>query len=189
VPEPLHPDEVHTGEEYESVRADERQAVVESQRERRVHLGERLTLVFESRDTIRVSLEEMLRAERISDQSEVSARVDAFNEFVPQAGHLGATLYVAAAEPAELNTVLSDLEGVHRSLYLEIDGVRISGQALEDASADELAAASFITFAVPPEAREAWRRGGRVAVGVAHPNCSDRAELSEAQRAAIGADF
>ena len=189
MPEPLQPDEVHTGEEYESVRTAEREAVVDAQRERRVHLGERLTLVFESRDTVRVSLEEMLRSERVSDEAEVSARVDAFNEFVPQGGELGATLYVEANDPAELNTRLADLEGVHRAVYLEIDGIRVNGRTVDDASADELAAASFVRFAVPPEAREAWLRGGRVAVGIAHPNCSDRAELSDAQRAAIGADL
>lgn len=189
MPEPLHPEEVRTGSDYESTRTAERQSVVEAQRERRVHLGERLTLVFESRDTIRVSLEEMLRSDRISDEGEVSARVEAFNEFVPQGGQIGATLYVEATDPAELNTVLSDLEGVHRSLYLEIGGVRVAGEALEDEPADELAAASFVTFRVTPETREAWLGGAPVAAGVAHANCSDRAELTEAQRAAIGADL
>lgn len=189
MPEPLHPGEVRTGTDYESVRGAERQSVVEAQRERRVHLGERLTLVFESRDTIRVSLEEMLRSDRISDDDEVSARVDAFNEFVPQGGHIGATLYVEAADPAELNTVLSDLEGVHRAVYLEIAGVRVGGETLDDAPADELAAASYITFRVPPEARDAWLAGAPVAIGVAHPTCSDRAELTEAQRTAISADL
>lgn len=189
MPDPLDPGEVHTGADYESVRAAERQSVVEAQRDRRVHLGERLTLVFESRDTVRVSLEEMLRSDRISGEEEVSARVEVFNEFVPQAGHIGATMYVEATDPAELSTVLSDLEGVHRAVYLEVGGVRVSGQTLEDAPADELAAASYVTFAIPDEAREAWFNGAPVAVGVAHPNCSDRAELSEAQRTAIGADL
>lgn len=189
MPEPLHSEEVRTGADYESSRAAERQSVVEAQRGRRVRLGDRLTLVFESRDTIRVSLEEMLRADHVTDTSAVSAKVDAYNEFVPQAGHLGATLYVEATDAAELGSALADLEGVQRSVYLEVEGRRIPGAALEDDAADELAAASYIVFAVSDEAREGWRRGGGVVAGVAHPRCSERTELTAEQRAAIAADL
>ena len=189
MPEPLRPNEIRIGADYESVRAAEREAVVEAQRQRRVRLGSRLTLVFESRDTIRLALEEMLRSDRVTDASEVSGKTDHFNEFVPRAGHLGATLYVEATDPAELGAALADLEGVQRTVYLEVAGHRVPGETLEDASADELAAASFITFPLPDECCEAWRRGDTVAAGVAHPGCSERAELTQEQRAAIAADL
>ena len=189
MPDPLRPDEIRTGAAYESARAAEREAVVEAQRQRRVRLGSRLTLVFESRDTIRLALEEMLRSDRVTDASEVSVKTDHFNEFVPHAGHLGAILYVEATDAAELGAALLDLEGVQRTVYLEVAGRRVPGEAIEDESADELAAASFVSFPLPDECREAWRRGDAVAAGVAHPGCSERAELTPEQREAIAADL
>lgn len=186
---PLRPDEVHTGQDYEAVRADEREAVVEAQRQRRVRLGTRLTLVFESRDTIRLSLEELLRSDRITDAGEVTAKVDDFNSFVPARGQLGATLYVEATDAAELGDALTDLAGVQRSVYLEIAGQRVDGEALEGEIADELAAASFIAFPLPSEIRQAWLQGAPVTAGVAHPHCSERTELTSEQRSAIGADL
>jgi hypothetical protein len=186
---PLRREEVHTGQEYEEVRAEERDAVVAAQRERRVRLGSRLTLVFESRATIRLSLEELLRADRITDDSEVTAKIDDFNTFVPAGGQLGATLYVEATDSAELGAALTELAGVQRSVYLEVAGQRIDGEALEGEIADELAAASFIAFQLPSEVCEAWSRGASVAAGVAHPHCSERTELTSEQRSAIGADL
>lgn len=187
--EPLRPGEVRTGEDYETSRAAERRAAAEAQRERRVRLGERLTLVFESRETIRLSLEELLRAERIRDAGQVSAKIDDFNVFVPQPGHLGATLYVEASDAAELGTALADLEGVQRAVYLEVAGRRYAGNTLQGEPADDLAAASFIAFPLPADASDAWRGGAGVVAGVAHPSCSERAELTTAQRSAIGADL
>ena len=189
MPDPLRPDEIRTGPDYESVRAAEREAVVEAQRERRVRLGARLTLVFESRETIRLALEEMLRSDRVTDTAVVSDKTDHFNEFVPHAGHLGATLYVEAADPAELGAALAELEGVQRSVYLEVAGRRVPGEAIEDESAAELAAASFVSFPLPDECRDAWQRGDTVAAGVTHPGCSERTELTQEQRLAIAADL
>lgn len=121
----------------------------------------------------------------MTDTADVSARVDDFNTFVPQTGHLGATLYVEANDAAELGAALAELQGVQRCVYLDVEGHRIAGQALEGEVADELAAASFITFRVPPQVWEAWRRGAGVAAVVAHSRCSERAELTQEQRSAI----
>lgn len=159
--------------------------MVAAQQARRVRLGSRLTLVFESRDTIRQALEELLRAERVTDATDVSAKVDDFNSFVPHTGQLGATLYVEANDAAELGAALVELDGVQSCVSLEVEGHRIAGETLEGEVADELAAASFITFRVPPQAWEAWRRGAHVAAVVAHARCSERAELTQEQRSAI----
>ena len=186
---PLGPDEVLTGTDYEAVRPDARAAVVAAQRARRVRVGSRLTLVFESRDTIRQSLQELIRAERVTDAHEVSAKIDDFNALVPQDGQLAATLYVEASDAAELGTTLADLAGVQGCVSLEIEGVRISGETQHGDAANELAAASFMTFQLPADAQEAWRRGAGVTVVVAHAACAERAALTTEQRSAIAADL
>ena len=64
---PLRLDEVRVGAAYEAMRGDERRRVAELKRFRRVRLGEVVGLAFEDCDTIRATLEEYLRTERIDD--------------------------------------------------------------------------------------------------------------------------
>ena len=188
-PEQLRPEDVRTGADYEAARAEERRAVAEAQRDRRVALADTLSLVFESRDSIRESLEEMVRSEHITDPEEIAHDTAAFNDFVPREGRLGATLYVEASDPAELGAALTRLASVHTQVYIEVDGDRVAGAPAEGEAAEELAAASFIVFTLTQSQRDAWLRGGAVAVGVTHPECAARTVLTEAQRAAIGADL
>ena len=188
-PEQLRPEDIRIGSDYEAARAAERHAVAEAQRDRRISLAETLSLVFESRESIRESLEEMLRSERITDPDEIAHDAAAFSDLVPHDGRLGATLYVEAGDAADLGAALASLEGVHTQVYLEVDGDRVQGAPAEGAAAEELAAASFIVFSLTASQRDAWLRGAAVAVGVTHPRCTTRTVLSEAQRAAIGADL
>src|SRR6202035_5208747 len=71
-------DDVRVGASYELARGDERRRVAELKRSRRIQLGETLTLVFENRDTIRSTLEEALRTERIDDPVRVASEIATF---------------------------------------------------------------------------------------------------------------
>ncbi|MBV8193969.1 MAG: DUF3501 family protein [Candidatus Dormibacteraeota bacterium] len=185
MPEPLDPGDVRTGAAYEEVRSGERQSLVEAQRHRRVSLGTSLELVFESRDSVRLALEEMLRSERVSDPDVIAGDAAAFSELIPGEGRIGATLYVIAGDAAELGTTLSGLADVRAAVYLEIDGKRVPGEVLDDEAAEQMSAASFVTFRLSPELRERWRRGAAIVAGVEHPRHAERSTLTDEQRAAI----
>ena len=189
MPDPLDRSDIRTGTVYEAVRTDERRSVAESQRERRVLLGDLLEVVFESRDSVRSALEEMLRSERLEERDDVDTAVAAFNEFVPGGGRLGATVYVRASDPAELAAHLSHLEGVRDTLFLDVGGVRIQGVALTGDVAAELAAGSYVVFELSGAQQNAWRSGAPVTLGSAHPAAAATVALNDSQRAAIASDL
>ena len=184
----LRPDDIRTGQAYEAVRADARYAVAEAQQHRRVQLGETLCLVFESRESIRASLEEMLRAERITDPVEVEQDVEAFNAFVPGPRRLGATLYVEASDPADLGALVPELRAVLGTLFVEVGGEEVRAARLDDAESPE-AAASFVVFDLNDDQARRWRGGSSVAVGVRHPRFATTVALTEEQTRAIGAEL
>ena len=99
---PLGVDDVRVGGAYEEGRAERRHRVAEMKRACRVHLGDSLALVFENRETIRSTLEEALRTERIDDPERVAAEIEAFNAVVPAEGELTAMLFLEVADPADL---------------------------------------------------------------------------------------
>ena len=62
--------------EYEPIRKDFRGRIIELKRNRRVPLGEYITLVFENRDTLLFQIQEMMRTEHIYDQSKIQDEID-----------------------------------------------------------------------------------------------------------------
>lgn len=186
----IPPSDVRVGDAYERVRAEQRAMLVERQRDRRVAIGDSLALVFENRLTLQASLEELLRTERTADPERVAAGAAAYSDVLPAEGDLAATLYVEAADPAELAQAVADLAGIAAGVFLEIGGERVGARAeVEDSSEAEPAAACGVSFRLEDRLRAAWLGGTSVVVGVEHPACSARTQLTEEQRRAIGADL
>lgn len=186
---PIRLDEVRVGQAYETMRSDERRRVAELKRFRRVHLGDSLALVFENRDTIRSTLEEALRTERIDDPERVAGEVVAFNAVVPARGELAAALFLEVADPADLNAVATRLDGVELTVFLEVAGTRVHGVPDTVFPPGESALAHYLRFRLDPEQREAIRSGSALVAGTDHSACAVAVALDEDQRRAIAEDL
>jgi len=182
-------DDARAGADYERVRAEERHRAGEMKRTRRVRLGETLALVFENRDTIRSTLEEALRTERLDAPDRVAAERAAFNAVVPAPGELGAMLFLEVDDPADLGAAAAGMEGVEHAVFLEVAGARVRGVPEAVAPAGESAPAHYLRFALEPGERAAVLSGAPIARGADHPNLSVLVRLDEEQRQAIAADL
>ncbi|TMB92373.1 MAG: DUF3501 family protein [Chloroflexi bacterium] len=187
--EKLSPGDIRVGDRYEEIRGEARRGVAELKRHRRVTLGDQLALVFENRETIRSALEELVRAEHVTDPDRLAGDVGAFNALIPPAGALGATLYLEIADPADLAVAASHLQGVEACVYLEVAGTTTKAQPEIVTAPDEAAPAYYLSFPLSAEQRHAWLSGAEVVAGVDHAACSVRVSLDEQQRRAIAADF
>jgi len=182
---PLRLDEVRVGVAYEDMRGDERRRVADLKRFRRVRLGESLVLVFETRDTIRATLEEALRTERIEDPERVAGEIAAFNALIPAPGELTAALFLEVADPADLNAAVMRLDGIEKTLFLEVAGTRVRGVPDDVFAPGESALAHYVRFPLGPEQREAIVSGSPIATGTDHAACAVVVSLDEDQRRAI----
>jgi hypothetical protein len=189
----LGPDDVRTGAVYDAERSTARASATEQRRLRRIDLGERLSLVFENRDTLRAAAEELLRAERIADPERTATEVAAFNDVIPEAGRLLATLFLDVSDAADLPVLLAELEGAAETVYVDVAGMRAvsapvtAGDA--DAEAERRAPAVLLTIELTPQQREAWQEGAPVTVGIDHPRYRASTALGDDQRAAIAGDL
>ena len=130
---------------------DERRRVAELKRFRRIHLGESLALVFENRDTIRATLEEALRTERIDDPDRVAGEIDAFNAVIPAPGELAAALFLEVADPADLNAAVMRLDGIEQTVFIDVAGKRSRGEPDEVFAPGESVVAHYLRFHLDPE--------------------------------------
>src|SRR3954471_19964675 len=87
-------DEILPFNAYESIRDTFRGRMIQHKKTRRVILGPEMSLLFEDHDTVLLQVQEMLRAERISDPTAVRFELETYNELVPADGALLATLMI-----------------------------------------------------------------------------------------------
>ena len=74
--------------EYEKVRDERRRRVMELKRARRVSVGGYLSFLFENRDTVLFQIQEMCRAERITDDARIQDEIDVYGALLPGPGEL-----------------------------------------------------------------------------------------------------
>lgn len=176
---------------YEPVRDDMRRRVVEVKRHRRVSVGEAVTVVFENRTTMIFQVEEMIRAERLVEPDKIQAEIDVYNELLPEAGELAATLFVEITEQAQIRPTLNRLVGIDEHVRLHIGAGAVPAHFEPGRSeADRISSVQYLRFVLPPDAQQALRTPGTpLALAIDHPDYQHRTALSEETRASLAADL
>lgn len=183
-------------EAYDELRDDYRAHIMAHKRNRRVAVGDRVTVLFEDRETIRFQVQEMLRVEKISAPAKVQHELDVYNELIPGENELSATLMIEITDLAEIRPELDRLIGLdeHVALHLEPESrepVRIpasfDAKQLEE---DRIAAVHYIKFPLGPDARALFRDADVPArLSIDHPNYRAEVSLPRAARHSLIEDL
>ncbi len=181
-------------EAYAKERPAFRSRVLAHKRNRSVHLGEHLTLLFEDELTIRYQIQEMLRVEKTFEEAGIQDELDAYNPLVPDGSNLKATLLIEYENEAERREALTRLKGIEDAVWLRVDGfpeVRaIADEDLERENEKKTAAVHFLRFEFTPEMIDALKAGRALGAGVDHPHYRAQvAALPAPIRAALVADL
>ena len=177
--------------EYAAIRDDLRKRVIQIKRARRVSVGPQVTLVFENRATMIFQIEEMCRAEQISEPAKIQEEIDIYNKVLPDDGQLAATLLVEITDEAQIATTLERLVGLQDHVWLVVGGERVKGEFdPEQFKSDKLAAVQYLKFTMSPTAREALTTlGTAVALSIDHPAYRHEARLGEPSRESLAEDL
>ncbi len=181
-------------EVYSEQRADFRARVIEHKRNRKVMLGDHISLQFEDRLTMHYQVQEMLRVERIFEATGIEDELATYNPLIPDGSNLKATLMVEYEDEAERKVALSKLIGVEECVWIrmnDFDAVRpIADEDLERETPDKTSSVHFLRFEFSPEMIAAAKGGAPIAIGVDHPEVSITIDsLPETVRAALVADL
>lgn len=124
---PLTQADILSPEEYERQRESYRQRIIELKQRRRISLGDKITLVFENRETLRFQVQEMIRVERIVDPQKIQDEVDVYNALLPASGELSATLLIELTDSNTMKEWLDRFMGLDRGETL---GLRAGGECI-----------------------------------------------------------
>jgi hypothetical protein len=166
-------DSLMTLEAYSRARSEFRARVMAHKKNRMLHLGEHITLIFEDELTVRYQVQEMLRAERVFEEAGIQDELDAYNPLVPDGSNWKATMMIEYGDPEERQRMLARLIGIEDRVWVQIDGAArvyaIADEDLERENSEKTSSVHFLRFELESSMVQALKKGAGLAAGVDHP--------------------
>jgi len=146
-------------EAYARQRQDFRAKAMAHKKNRTVHLGENITLIFEDELTVRYQIQEMLRIERTFEEEGIRDELDAYNPLVPDGSNFKATMMVEFPDVEERRVWLSRLIGIEDRVWVQVEGqprvYAIADEDLDRENDEKTSSVHFLRFELAPEMKRA----------------------------------
>ncbi|MEQ1874632.1 MAG: DUF3501 family protein [Ilumatobacteraceae bacterium] len=178
---------------YERERDSLRAKVIELKRVRRVAVGTVVSVMFESRETMRYQIQEMARVERTFTDEGIQQELDVYNPLVPEPGQLCATLFIELTSDEQMREWLPKLVGIESSVLFRLVGggsVRgvVRAEHAEQLTRDHITAAvHYLTFEFTAEQVNGFTDG--VLLEIDHPAYLESVGLSAGTVAELRTDL
>jgi hypothetical protein len=176
---------------YEKQRKDIRPKIIEIKNQRRIHVGPKVTYLFETYDTMWYQVQEMTRAERIVDEEGIMGELNAYNELIPDSNQLSASMLIEIDDETERKSFLSKIVDLPGHTYLDIDGDRIIPIFdPRQGSEDKLSSVQYIKFDLTKEQVERFTdQDSKVVFGFDHSLYKHQQELTADQKSTFYQDM
>lgn len=189
----ITPESLMTLEAYSKWRKLHKAEVMAHRKLRTVHLGEHLTLQFESELSMRYQIQEMLRIEKIFEEDEIQQEIDAYAPLVPDGSNWKATLMIEYTDVNERKRELARLIGVEDRLFVEVEGCErvyaIADEDLDRETAEKTSAVHFVRFELSPAMRAAVKAGAAVKLGCDHTHYPAHITIAPETLASLAGDL
>jgi uncharacterized protein DUF3501 len=166
-------DSLMTLEAYSRARAQFRARVMAHKKQRTLHVGPDVTLVFEDELTIRYQIQEMLRVERIFEEEGIAQELSAYNPLVPDGSNWKATMMIEYPDPALRARRLAELIGIEDRTWVRVRGFdrvfAIADEDLDRETDTKTSAVHFLRFELSAAMKDALKGGAELAIGIDHP--------------------
>ena len=168
---------------YGEKRSETRKKLIDIKEQRRIHVGENLTFLFENRDTVKYQVQEMMWVEKIVREKDILHEIETYNELIGQQGELGCTLLIEIDSQEKRTKLLVDWMGLPEKIYgLKSDGTKVRADFDHRQVGEErLSSVQYLKFNFGEEAP--------VALGVDHPKLNIEISLNESQRDSLQLDL
>ena len=189
----ITPDSLMTLEAYSKWRKDHKADVLSHRKLRSLHLGDHITLQFESETTIRYQIQEMLRIEKIFEEDGIAQEVEAYAPLVPEGSNWKATMLIEYPDVNERKRELARLIGVEDRMFVEVEGhgrvYAIADEDLDRETEEKTSAVHFVRFEFPPAAAAAVKAGASVKLGCDHKNYPAHITIAPEALASLAGDL
>ncbi len=175
---------------YEKVRQEFRQDIIEKKKQRRVAVGDKISIVFENRDTVIFQIQEMLRAERIGDLDKIREEIAVYNELIPNTAELSATMFLEIEDQSHLRDDLLKFLGIDEAVSLKVGSHVVPARFEEGRSKDDkISAVQYLRFPFDSAAQAAFVGGEKAELVIDHPNYRVKVALTPEVQKSLAEDL
>ena len=180
-------------EAYSKFRKTQKAEVLAHRKLRSVHLGDHITLQFESETTVRYQIQEMLRIEKIFEEEGIQQEIDAYAPLVPEGSNWKATMLIEYPDVNERKRELARLIGVEDRMFIEVEGharvYAIADEDLDRENDEKTSAVHFVRFEFDAAAKAAIKAGAAAKLGCDHTNHPPHTQIAEDALASLAGDL
>ena len=168
-------------------------ARVEYKKDRRVSLGPYANFYFESYETMKAQIQEMLHIEKGGDE-QLKDELAAYNPLIPKGKELVATLMFEIDNPLSRAEFLNKVGGIEEKIFLKIGDEKIKSipeQDVDRTSAEGKASSvQFVHFEFSDSQIEKFKdQSNEVIIGIDHDMYAHTSKLTDANKKALALDF
>ena len=182
-----------TLEAYSRYRKENKPQIVAHRKLRTVHLGEHITLNFESELSMRYQIQEMLRIEKIFEDEGIDQEIEAYAPLVPDGTNWKATMMIEYPDINERKRELARLIGVEDRMFVEVEGHErvhaIADEDLDRETDEKTSAVHFLRFELTPAMRAAVKAGAGVRLGCDHTHYPAHLAIAAETLASLAGDL
>ena len=180
-------------DEYAKNRKAYRKEIVNYKKDRRVALGPYANFYFESYETMRAQIQEMLHIEK-GGEEQLKDELAAYNPLIPKGKELVATLMFEIDNPLSRAEFLNNVGGIEEKVFLKIGDEIIKSvpeQDVDRTSAEGKASSvQFIHFEFSDEQVKKFKdMSTEVIIGVEHEMYAHTVKLTKNNKQALSLDF
>ena len=180
-------------DEYAKNRKAYRKEIVNYKKDRRVALGPYANFYFESYETMKAQIQEMLHIEK-GGEEQLKDELAAYNPLIPKGKELVATLMFEIDNPLSRAEFLNNVGGIEEKVFLKIGDEIIKSvpeQDVDRTSAEGKASSvQFIHFEFSDEQVKKFKdMSTEVIIGVEHKMYAHTVKLTNNKRQALALDF
>ncbi|MEE9580299.1 MAG: DUF3501 family protein [Nitrosomonadaceae bacterium] len=165
-------DSIMTLETYAKARKEFRTQVMAHKKNRKVYLGENVTLIFEDELTIRYQVQEMLLAEKIFEEKGILDEMNAYRALIPDGSNWKATMMIEYPDPVERADRLTKLIGIEDNVWVRVQGhdpvYAIADEDLKRETEEKTSAVHFLRFELTQDMIQALQKDALLSMGIDH---------------------
>jgi hypothetical protein len=186
-------DSLMTLEAYSKYRKEHKADIVAHRKLRTVHLGDHISLNFESELTMRYQIQEMLRIEKIFEEEGIEQEIGAYAPLVPDGTNWKATMMIEYPDVNERKRELARLIGVEDRMFVEVEGhprvYAIADEDLDRENDEKTSAVHFVRFELTAPMRAAVKAGAAVKLGCDHTHYPAHLSIAPETLASLAGDL
>ena len=180
-------------DEYAKNRKAYRKEIVSYKKDRRISLGPYANFYFESYETMKAQIQEMLHIEKGGDE-QLKDELAAYNPLIPNGKELTATLMFEIDNPISRSAFLGKVGGIEEKIFIKINDEIIKAVPEEDvdrtSAEGKASSVQFIHFKLNDDQISKFKSdSATIELGIDHKEYTHTARLTENSVKSLCADF